>query len=479
MRRWSFLTPIGEIDEIHRAHRLLPGRPMRPRSVLLAHLVITSACSTEPPPPPVEPVQDGCPPLFDQEVLQDFYVDIDDQEWSALEQEFLHRGDAIAAGQDPNPYHPTVFRHDGDVVEDAMIRLHGASSWDEAIALDDDPKMQFVISFNENSDDGRYRGARKLVLDMPRTDATFLRHRLALYGLRSIGVPAQCANSARLFINDDYYGLYTNVERMDRELLERLFPEAPDGDLWEGGRFIKTNEDDFSWDRLEAFWAAGEDGSLADRDRLADLEASVRVWAAEAVLPDADGYYMGRANFYLYDHPSRGFLWLPEDLDSAFDFVRPDIDAMFPVCSGQVPDDRMHYLLVMDDPTWRDRYLAALREELKSYDPADMVDRLEQWAGQIAQAAADDPHKPFSTDDHETAVSNMRSYFPQRAYFLSDWLACRRNGGRDSDGDGADFCRDCDDSTADFGPDVAETCNAMDDDCDGHIDEVADCAESD
>lgn len=451
---------------------------MHTRSPFLAYLLVASACASDPPPPPVEPVADGCPSLFAQEVLPDFYVDIDQAEWAALEQEFLHRADAIEAEQDPNPYHPIVFRHDGEVVEDAMIRLRGASSWAEAIALDDDPKMQFVISFNENDPDARYHGARKLVLDMPRTDTTFLRQRLALYGLRSMGVPAQCANSARLFINGEYYGLYSNVERMDRELLERLFPDAPDGDLWEGGRIIKTNEDEFTWDRIDAFWTAAETGSLEELDQLADLEASIHVWAAEAVLPQADGYYMGRANFYLYDHPTRGFLWLPEDLDSAFDFAPANVDAMYPVCSGQFADDRMHYLLVMDDPSWRDRYVAALREQLRAYDARDMADRLEQWAGQIADAAAADPHKPFSTDDHQAAVSNMRTYFSQRAAFLSDWLSCRRDGGRDIDGDGAAFCRDCDDASADVGPEIAESCNELDDDCDGHIDEAADCSAS-
>jgi spore coat protein CotH len=344
------------------------------------------------------------------------------------------------------------------------------------VMLDDDPKMQFVISFNERDENGRYRGARKLALDMPRSDATFLRQRLALYGLRSIGVPAQCANSARLFVNDEFYGLYANVERMDRELLERLFPEDPDGDLWEGGRFIKTNEDEFTWERLDAFWELPVSGTVEDLSALADLEASIRVWAAEAVLPHADGYYMGRPNFYLYDHPSRGFVWLPNDLDSAFDFVIPDIDAMFPYCAGQTAHDREHYLMVMDDPAWRERYVDALAEALAAYDVADMEERLDQWAGQIDEAAAADPRAPFSHDAHQAAVANMRDYFRQRAAFLDDWLMCREGGGADGDGDGTEFCRDCDDSTAELGPHMPETCNAIDDDCDGHVDEAADCS---
>ncbi len=427
--------------------------------------------------PDVDPVDDGCPALFAQDILPDFKVDISDSEWAELEDEFINRDERIAAGLDPTPYHPAVFRYGDDVVDDAMIRLNGASSWTEALMFGDDPpKMQFVISFNENNEDGRYRGRRKIALDMPRSDWSFLRHRLGLYALRSMGVPAQCANSARLFINDEYYGLFTNVERMDREILERLYPEGPDGDLWKGARIIKTNEDEFTWDHLNAFWDVPANGTVADLAQIADLPASIEVWAAEAVLPHGDGYWAGRANFYLYDHPERGFLWLPEDLDSAFDFVPATLDAMYPVCSGQWWEDRLHYLLVMDDPTWRARYVDALREKLDAYDVEDMQMRLDQWSAQIAEAADADPRKTFSNDDHQDAVDGLRDYFQQRASFLDDWLVCLTDGGPDGDDDGAEFCRDCDDSSPDVGPTVIETCNSIDDDCDGHIDEVADCS---
>ena len=84
--------------------------------------------------------------------------------------------------------------------------------------------MQFVISFNEVDTDARFHGLRKLELDMPRTDPSYLRQRVALTYLRALGVPAQCANSGRLVINGAYYGLFTNMERPDVEFVQRLFP---------------------------------------------------------------------------------------------------------------------------------------------------------------------------------------------------------------------------------------------------------------
>ena len=106
-----------------------------------------------------------------------------------------------------------------------MIRLKGQSSWAEVIqAGDNPPKMQFVISFNEVDTNARFHGLRKVELDMPRIDPSYLRQRVALAYLRALGVPAQCANSGRLTINGAYYGLYTNIERPDVEFVQRVFP---------------------------------------------------------------------------------------------------------------------------------------------------------------------------------------------------------------------------------------------------------------
>ena len=420
------------------------------------------------PDPDVGKLDDHCAPIFQPDIVPDYYVDVSPGEWAKLEDEFLHRDARVAAGLDPAPYHPIKFTYQGKEVPNAMIRLRGNWSWTEAVMVDARPKMQFNISFNEIDPKGRFQGLRKILLDMPRSDGTFLRQRLALFYLRSIGIPAQCANNARLFINGDYYGLYTNLERMDKDFLQRNFGKIDDtGDLWESGRIIKTNEESFSWARIDALWAAR---TPADVDALADVDASVREWAAEVVPPHTDGYYMGRANFYLYDHPTRGFIWLPTDLDGAFDFLAPDTTPLFPACSGRWPGDWDLYILLMKDPTWRQRYVDALAEVRAKYD-VDLMQRvLDAWAAQIHDAAAADPMKPFPTDVFVASVQTLRDYFPLRAQYLDAWLACRKSGGPDRDGDGVSFCEDCNDAAADVHPGATDTCDRRDDDCDGVTD---------
>lgn len=411
-------------------------------------------------------LQRTCADLFAQDLLPTYRVEIAPEEWAALEAEFLLREEREQQGLDVHPWHPIVFRYGEEVVDTAMIRLKGNSSWLLAVERDPDPKMQFVISFNELDRRARFHGLRKIVLDMPRNDTTFLRQRLALSFLRDLELPAQCANSARLEINGAYYGLYTNMEAMDREFLRRVFPGEDDGDLWEAGRELKTNEETSDRARRDALYAVSDVEAM---DRLADLEASIRSWSSEAMMPDSDGYYGGTLNFYLYDHPSRGFFWISHDLDGTFDFRPFDFDPLFWRRSEQ---PAKHYLLVLSEPAWVDRYVDALENALEAYDVQRLEKRVDDWSRQVAAAAEEDPNRPFSLDAHERSVARLRAFFGQRAAFIRRWIDCRRGGGEDLDGDGAAWCFDCAAEDASVHPGAGEVCgNLLDDDCDGRIDE--------
>jgi hypothetical protein len=45
------------------------------------------------------------------------------------------------------------------------------------------------------------------------------------------------------------------------------------------------------------------------------------------------------------------------------------------------------------------------------------------WDAQIAQAVADDPHKTFSTAQHDTSVAQLQAFLQTRADFVDAWLA--------------------------------------------------------
>jgi hypothetical protein len=365
-----------------------------------------------------------CPEPLKQDLFPEYQVDIDAAEWAAMEEEFVDWQARSDAGLDPHPYHHVVLRYQGVEVPNVLMRLKGNGSWHETVANDPDPKMQFVLAFNEIDPEGRFYGMRKVDLDMPRLDLSFLRQRLALRALRAMGIPAQCANSARLVINGEYYGLYTNLERQDKEFLQRQFGDDDEGDLWKGGFQLETNEDMEDRDRLQAFWTATTVDELVT---LADIEASVREWAAEAVVPQGDGYYFARPNFFLYDHPTRGFVWLITDLDSSLDYRAYDTSPLTPVADPD-PLLRQHWSMVLGDPGWLQRYVDDLDELLALYQPDELEDLVDQWSAQTEASALADPHRAFSDAKYHAAVLGLRGYPERRAAYLREWIDCRRAG---------------------------------------------------
>jgi hypothetical protein len=418
----------------------------------------------------------GCSDLFDEAVLQDYAVDISADEWTKLDYEFRNRYTAVGPNTVTPPYHPVVFHRGSETVGNASIRLKGDSSWDQTIEFDGaNAKMQFVIAFDQVDSNGRFHGQSKITLDMPRDDGSFLDERLAFNVLPTfLGHPAPCASSAKLTINGTYYGLYANEEHVGNTYLRRVFPQAPGGDLFKAGITPETNTLAPNKAKLAMFWAAHDIGSMA---ALVDMEWSVGEWAAEALINDVDGYYGGEHNFYLYDYPGAGYRWMVCDADSSFD-VFGEVD-QHPIYWWIAPRPEhytpaQHYAIVMGDPTWRGHYIDAIRTLLTKWDAAKIQGWIDAWSAQIADAAAADPHKAVTNDEHVQAVAGMRQEVVDRAAYLQDFLGCEDRTGdvTDADGDGAAWCNDCDDGNAGAHPGAAEICgNGIDDDCNGFVDD--------
>jgi hypothetical protein len=425
----------------------------------------------------------GCAPVFHQNIIPEYHVTMAPAEWDAMQNEFMHPqftpgGSIIEPGYHPAQVHIVEGNAQYDP-PDTMIRINGNTSWLQAIAHDVNPKMQFMISFNEVNVDSRFENLRKVKLDMPRSDWTYLQQRVALAWLRGrAGVPAQCANSARVYINGQYYGLYTNAERQDKSFLKRVYGGTDnDGDLWKAGRDIKTNEDTFTWTRISTFWDLED---LAGIDAIVDVETSMLEWVSEALIGDSDGYNQGRPNYYLYDRPSnQQFVWLANDLDTTLDedFLPPETTPIFaPTPDGEARWERdwYHYLIALNTSSAVPRYVTAMAQQYPKLDPAELRMWIDDWSAQIHDAAATDPHRPFTMANHTSQLTRMKNYPQERQAYLGAWLDCWEDGhGADADGDGFDMCRDCDDRDAAQSPAAVEVCDEIDNNCNGYVDDVA------
>jgi hypothetical protein len=362
---------------------------------------------------PVEPTwPKACESLYDQNLVPTFSLTFSDTELQGLQSD---------CDQGIQQYRPVEFTYDGETVS-AMARLKGNWTW----SCD---KHQFVISFNEQDPNGRFRGLRKIMLDAPWYDQTLLHERIAFPLFESLGLPYSCVNNALLLVNGSYYGLYSNIERIDQEYLQRNFEES-EGNLYQGGAELKTNELENDTTNRDALFAAT---TVEEIDALMDLDEAVAEWAAEAMLPAMDNYWAGvEINYYLYDHPSRGFVYLPYDLDIAFgDAAYADGSLLWPSAVASDPVTYQHdgwlkeplFQMVLADPTWCARFVEELIKARAAYDPEAMAEQVAVWADQIADAVVADQNKPFSTTDHEDSVAELQGFFADRAAVVDAWLA--------------------------------------------------------
>jgi hypothetical protein len=285
--------------------------------------------------------------------------------------------------------------------------------------------MQLEISFNTNDPKGRFKGVRKLVFDAAAANTSFLRDRLAMTIFQDVGLPAPCANNARVNLNGEYYGLFTSIEKLDKEFLERSF-EDPEGNLYKRAKWTKkTNEDEKDNTDIYGLLGAHDVGDLL---KWMNLEQATLEWAAEAVMPDGDGAWAGGLNFYVYHDSKTGFNVLPWDLDATFTRLPFDTDPYVYL----KPEDwgRPFYDIATADPEWFKKYIEKIEYVLEhGYKVEVLQQRMDTWAAQIATAVADDPNKPFSTGEHLTGVKAQRSYVSKRAAFLKKWLECWKKGG--------------------------------------------------
>lgn len=299
-------------------------------------------------------------------------------------------------------YHPAVFRYEGEVYPDAMVKYRGNTS----VCGD---KLQLAISFKQVNPEGRFHGLRRINLD--HGSCGTIEERLSLTFVREeLGLAAACANNARLVINGSYYGLYTNIEHLDREFLERNFDD-PDGNLYEDGRreWKKTNESNPDVSDIDAFNAPGDLGNL---ETLADLDQALRMWAAEAVLPSCDNYYYFGRNFYVYNDPGSGFVYIPTDYDHALPFGW---------CADwmNMPSGERTASMVLDDPEWRRKFVDQLEATHARFRPEWFEERTQRWWLQVQEAAAADP---FLAGEVDPTFDSIEAQIREREARIGSWL---------------------------------------------------------
>jgi CotH protein len=318
-----------------------------------------------------------------------------------------------------------------------------------------DKKAAFKLKFKKSEP---FLGLRKMTLNNMVEDYSSIHETLAYRVFRAAGIAAPRTGFAWVRLNGEDFGLYLNLENLDKVNLERWFGtfQEPPQHLYEGedgvdvepGRASEYEVDEGEEaDRadLEALIASansdlgpGWSGHVSSR---IDLGEMTRMWAVEKYVGHWDGYSgeetpLRPNNYYLYSDASGRFQMLPWGTDNTWEpFKKPDFEGD----AGLLFDD------CMADPSCATVYRDALRElqtTVASLDLDDFAagtaDLLEPWE-ELEQSNSRNEH---SLDQIASAVSETRDFIAERPGELADWLDASEeepggNGGPGGDGSGS------------------------------------------
>ncbi|MEK7406804.1 MAG: CotH kinase family protein [Acidobacteriota bacterium] len=375
--------------------------------------------------------------LFDGKVLHEVRLAIHPADWRRLQEHYLD-----------NTYYPCDFEWRGRIVANSGVRSRGRGSRSA-----DKPNLRLDFNYFEAKQE--FLGLKAINLKANNQDASLLRERLAMAFFQRVGLPAPRVAHARLYVNDEYAGLYLIMEEVDKRFLKRTLDQddgylykleppgkpyhfeyfGPDPALYSPSPFEpKTHEKDPDPAPLEAMLRLINTSSDADFERVVgeylDLRLFLTYVAVESVLADYDGVLgtaIGTNNFYLYRFErSTLFQFIPWDKDGAFNWEKRS------VWDGADLNVLMRRATAL--PELRRVYLDALLSAAAALDGWLEQEILRQYE-QIRTAAYEDSHKllmeagvlkPSSNAEFEASVLRLLDFARLRADFVrrevsQDW----------------------------------------------------------
>jgi hypothetical protein len=381
--------------------------------------------------------------FFDAGVLHDVRLYIHTADWQQLQAHAFE-----------HTYYPSDVVW-GDVrVRNVGIRPRGGFGSRDA------RKPGLRVDMNRYVSGQRFLGLTAFVLDNALQDDSLVKERVAMRLFERLGVPAPREAHARLFVNNQFLGVYVIVEEVDARFLERrALASAPPSpglpyiyeyqwqfeygfeplgdDLQAYAAFFeaKTHELDPPEDLYRPFWeltraiaeATDEDFERAVGAHV-DLDGFVRQAAIENFLADWDGL-LGNwrmNNFYVFrTAASSPIRFVPWDKDTTF------ISSSLPIFHNADRNTLMRR--AMRVPRLRGLYLDTLQASaqvaamVEEPDPRGWLEReVAAAAAQIAGTIGRDHVKPQTDEAFALEVERMLEFARTRSTFVEREVAAAR-----------------------------------------------------
>lgn len=383
---------------------------------------------------------DGSTAWFDPHAIHEVRINIDQASHDALDAQAVPPGCVPFIRQ----YYPGSVTIDGQSYDDVGVRtkggcgsarhLTGKASWKINLSWDD-PNVAGC------PDEHRIDGLKRFTLNNQVQDHSFVHEMLAYRFYRLMGVPTPRANHALVYVNDQLWGVYLNIDSFDRRFLSRWFA-SDQGALYEGTYYcdllaqnippgdgddtnycISTkfhpsacsptdpgaDPEDFTAIRtLADQLAALPDGGFYPAiEQYFDFDTYLSMWAADEILGNWDGYTIQTVNNYrVYHDPGTGrWTIVPSGVDQTF--------------QQQTPLDAGHLMGMLaqrcwNEPACQEAFEARLRQAVSVFEQANLGALASDIHDTIAADVMADPRKEGTYDEFESGVAATIAFIQNR-----------------------------------------------------------------
>ena len=299
-----------------------------------------------------------------------------------------------------------------DTITNVGIHVRGNTSRDAA-------KKSFELSFNSYVPGRKYRGLEKMKLNGEHNDVSILRSKLSYNILTQCGLPSPRTSYIKLYINNEYKGLYIHIEHFDEEYIQKRFLNDNEGNLfkcfygsdltyhgtnpayYQNTYILKTNEavNDYSGliHLIEVLYNSANANFICDIQEVFDVDSYLRTLAVEILIGQWDGYAFNKNNYFLYERPSDGkFIFMEYDLDNTFGVDWFNVDWSTRNIYTWANANRPLYSKLLVVPYFKDRFNFHMQDILTNYFlPSSMQSSLQATQNLIASAALLDDYKGY------------------------------------------------------------------------------------
>lgn len=334
---------------------------------------------------------------------------------------------------------------DGKEYDSVGVRFKGQSSFQQ---VQNSQKKSFSINVDFVRPDQKVKGYSKLNLNNAFDDPSFIREIFYETMIRK-HIPAAKVSYARLFINDQDWGLYVNVQQLNKKFYKEWYV-TNDGSSWRADRWnglvtpygdgtgslnylgtdtmpyydqyiLKSYSVANPWQSLIHACDVLNNTPLAnlpdELPAVMDVDRALWFLASEILFSDDDSYIRkGRMDYYVYWEKETGRI-APQEYDG-----NTVMNPSFVNWSAFYNEDNATYPLMnklFKVPEYRQRYLAHLRTLINEYFAQAKADSvIDSYKNKIDALVQADQKKLYTYNDFINEVAELKSFVAARRNFL-------------------------------------------------------------